>query len=116
MIIIPTTHFLASAKSLAKKYRSFNSDYQIFLKEIEENPNLGDDLGSNLRKIRVAISSKGKGKSGGARFIIFDAIAVADTIYLIYAYDKSQASNIKINVIKDYLHDLGLDSMTTLPK
>ncbi len=109
MDIKPTPEFLASAKPLAKKYPSFNSDYQAFLKELRENPSLGTDLGSGLRKIRVAIKSKGKGKSGGARFVVFDAIAIKDTIYLIYAYDKSEASNIKIEVIKEYIKDLEID-------
>ena len=35
----------------------------------------GIDLGNNIRKIRIAIKSKNKGKSGGARVITYNLIA-----------------------------------------
>ena len=37
--------------------------------DLEQNPLLGTDLGDGLRKVRMKITSKGKGKSGGARVI-----------------------------------------------
>ncbi len=37
-----------------------------------DNPTSGTSLGHNLYKIRLAIASKGKGKSGGARVITFE--------------------------------------------
>ena len=51
--------------------------------ELSENPILGTSLGDNCYKVRVAIKSKGKGKSGGARVITY--IITADKE--IYAID-----------------------------
>ena len=64
--------------------------------ELLANPALGTDLGRGLRKVRMRISSKGKGKSGGARVITFTVIASVDetTINLLYIYDKSVRENI----------------------
>ena len=58
--------FERRAKALAKKYRSFVDDYNTFLDELERNPFSGTPLGGNTYKHRMAIASKGKGKSGGA--------------------------------------------------
>ena len=55
------------------------------------------DLGDGIHKVRVAISSKNKGKSGGAR-IITDITAILSlekgVITLLYIYDKSERGNI----------------------
>lgn len=83
MKVVATTHFIKSAKAIAKRYRSFNSDYQNLIKELEENPLQGNDLGNGIFKVRMAISSKGKGKSGGARIITFNAIERNGCLYLI---------------------------------
>lgn len=32
MKVVATTHFIKSAKAIAKRYRSFNSDYQNLIK------------------------------------------------------------------------------------
>ena len=56
-------------KRLAKKYHSLKTDYNAWLDEIYKNPLVGDDLGGGIRKIRMAIADKGKGKSGGARIL-----------------------------------------------
>ena len=45
------------------------NDYNALLDELKENPYLGVSLGHGMRKVRMQISSKGKGKSGGARVI-----------------------------------------------
>ena len=37
--------FLHDAKRLAKKYKSFKSDFALFLESLEQNPLLGTDLG-----------------------------------------------------------------------
>jgi hypothetical protein len=54
---------------LAKKYPSLKSDFTDFLESLAENPTQGTPLGKDCYKIRMAISSKNKGKSGGARII-----------------------------------------------
>lgn len=108
MKVVATTYFIKSAKAIAKRYRSFNSDYQNLIKELEENPLQGNDLGNGIFKVRMAISSKGKGKSGGARIITFNAIERNGCLYLIYAYDKSEHDSVDISVIKSYIEELGL--------
>lgn len=67
--IFATPEFGKSLKRLAKRYLSIRDDYESLLKELRRNPTMGTDLGRGLRKIRMAITSKGKGKSGGARVI-----------------------------------------------
>lgn len=59
-------------KKLHKKYKSITKDYVQFLADLEANPLLGTDLGNGVRKVRLAITSKRKGKSGGARVITFN--------------------------------------------
>ena len=44
-------------------------DYDAFLTGLEQDPFQGTSLGKGVRKVRMAIASKGKGKSGGARVI-----------------------------------------------
>ncbi len=67
-----TEEFEREFKRLKKKYRSLPEDLKLFKEEHSKNPLLGTDLGSNIRKIRLAIKSKGKGKSGGARLISYE--------------------------------------------
>ena len=62
--LIPSDEFSRQFKRLAKKYKSFGEDYLNLKKDLLENPFRGDDLGGGVRKIRMAISSKGKGKRG----------------------------------------------------
>ena len=56
----------------------------------------------------MAIKSKGKGKSGGARIITYNFIAheVGDFIVLL-VYDKGDASSVKTNVIKQIIKEEG---------
>lgn len=61
--------FEKDLKKLAKKYNSLKLDLRALLNELKTNPNQGTSLGRNCYKIRLAITSKGKGKSGGARII-----------------------------------------------
>jgi len=69
------------------------------------NPKLGTSLGKNCFKIRLAISSKGKGKSGGARVITHLIVTVTDeTLYLLKIYDKGDQETISDTELK-YLLD-----------
>lgn len=56
---------------MAKKYKSFVKDYDDFLDSLEKNPFQGTSLGMGVHKTRMAIASKGKGKSGGARVLTY---------------------------------------------
>lgn len=93
---------------MQKKYRSFENDYKQLLKDLESNPYMGIDLGNGYRKERIAITSKGKGKSGGARVITLNMLERNDSLYLLYVYDKSEYDNIVISVLKDTVAYLGL--------
>ena len=90
--------FDRQAKLLAKHYPSFRNDFAGFLKALQENPLAGSDLGGGIRKVRMAIASKGKGKSGGARVITYTADVIVQTnsgeIILLSVYDKSEHSTI----------------------
>jgi hypothetical protein len=95
-LFIPTPTFEKSYKLLKKKYPSLQKDIEDFKKEFSRNPNIGDDLGAGFRKVRIAITSKNKGKSGGARIITYDLCIkeVNKTIILVELYDKSDVSTI----------------------
>lgn len=56
-------------KRLSKKYPSLKGYLQILQEELLNNPNAGVNLGSGIRKVRMAIGSKGRGKSHGAKVI-----------------------------------------------
>ena len=91
-----TKDFENQFKRLLKKYRSLRSDMEIFKKELLENPEIGDDLGNNTRKVRMAIASKNKGKSGGARIITCTVLidVINADIYLLTIYDKGEQDSI----------------------
>ena len=55
-------NFDRQAKRLAKHYASFRDDFKTLLEELQEKPMAGTDLGGGIRKVRMAISSKGKEK------------------------------------------------------
>ncbi len=109
-IISTVPDFDREAKRLAKKYRSLRSDLLLFQQEILKDPFLGTEILPGVRKIRMAINSKGKGKSGGARIISF--IAVRDEnrgeVILLYIYDKSESPNIRLEYLRNLLNDLEL--------
>lgn len=91
--VIATEPFERKLKKLAKKYKSLKNDLATTFEKLATNPVLGKSLGKDCYKIRVAISSKGKGKSGGARLITYVRI-VKETVYLLDIYDKSDQSTI----------------------
>jgi hypothetical protein len=61
--------------------------------QLEEDPTKGTSIGNNCQKIRLAIASKGKGKSGGAS-VITHAIFIENIVYLLSIYDKSEIENL----------------------
>ena len=85
--------FERQAKRLIKKFPSLKSELSGLIKQLEENPASGTSIGNNCYKIRLAIASKGKGKSGGAR-VITHVVFKNDTVFLISIYDKSDIENL----------------------
>lgn len=95
-------------KSLLKKHRSIKNDLALLGAELLVNPKLGVEIIENCFKIRMAISSKGKGKSGGAQVITYVYIQ-NETVYLLYIYDKSDDETISDKDIRDLIKSLGLE-------
>lgn len=102
--VIVTTSFEKQFKKLSKRYVSIREDIAPLFEFLETNPLQGTPLGKDCYKIRLAITSKAKGKSGGARVITCVKI-VANTVYLIAIYDKSE---------KEDLEDKELDKLLKL--
>ena len=88
--------FDKKVKKLAKKYKSLKSDLRELVKELMQNPTVGADLGNGVRKVRMAISDKGKGKSHGARVITYTTIISVEEgiITLLAIYDKAEQNTI----------------------
>lgn len=91
--IVLTDFFERQLKKLSKKYPSIKSDIAQLHTELKANPHEGDAIGHRCYKVRMAITSKGKGKSGGAKVITYVYVA-REIIYLISIYDKSEKESI----------------------
>ena len=99
-----SSNFKKEAKRLIKKYPSLSGELSFLFSELEDNPTLGTPLGNNIYKIRIAIASKGKGKSGGARIISF--VKITETTVLLFSiYNKGEQNNISDGEIEDLLKD-----------
>ena len=102
--IILDDSFEREVKRLSKRYPSLKADLGKLREELYANPQLGTDLGGG------AITSKGRGKSGGARVITFTVVvAVEETeINLLYIYDKAERASISRKEIEELLRKNGL--------
>ena len=100
--IIYTPEFEKEIKRLSEKYPSIRVDFKKLLAELSAEPFIGVPLGNNCYKVRMAIKSKGRGKSGGARVITCVQI-IRETIILISIYDKSERTTIADKEIKERL-------------
>jgi mRNA-degrading endonuclease RelE of RelBE toxin-antitoxin system len=97
-----TPNFDKAFKKLFKKYSTLISDFKNILKELHLNPQFGTPIGKGCFKIRLAITSKNKGKSGGARIITY--LKIQDqTITLVSIYDKSQQADIPSKILLQLL-------------
>lgn len=85
-------------------------DFKTFKESLEDNPLQGIDLGGGLRKIRMTIASKGRGKSGGARVITYNIITKEDEgrVYLVEVYDKADFSTVDLAIVREMVDGLGL--------
>ena len=96
VIILYSDEFKRKIKPLYKKYPSLRTDFSNFLNELESTPDIGVNLGGGMRKARLAIASKGKGKSGGVRIITYNVVKEQEqyVITLLTIYDKGEMSNV----------------------
>ncbi len=100
--ILTIPPFDKQIKRLAKKYSSLKSDFSALLDSLQVEPEQGTALGKNCYKVRLAIKSKSKGKSGGAR-VITNIVISETTIYLLTIYDKSDKGNLTDKELKELL-------------
>lgn len=114
-----TRTFKVAAKPLLKKYRSLNKDLQNLEKELIKVPRLGTPLGNDTYKIRLKITSKGKGKSGGGRVISLvqtTLVGIAEiitgeeiTVNLLTIFDKTEVENISDKELKELIKNFKKD-------
>ena len=85
--------FEKQAKKLIKKFPSLKNELLQLIDQLEDKPQQGTAIGKSCYKVRIAIASKGKGKSGGAR-LITNFVVTEKTVYLLSIYDKSEQENL----------------------
>ena len=114
--IIVLDGFKRDVKRLLKKYISLKSELTQLETDLLANPRMGTLIHENTYKIRLAVKSKGKGKSGGMR-VITHAIEIEITIdenitkqdlnvFLLTIYDKSEMENIADSDLKHLISEV----------
>lgn len=105
-----TSRFARELKRLSKHYKSVKQDYADLLETLRDTPLQGVDLGRGLRKVRMAITSKGKGKSGGARVITYTVLLkeIDSELKLLAIYDKSECDSLSDKELQNILKQNGL--------
>ncbi len=81
------------------------ADVVKLIEDLKMNPLQGTPLGKNCYKIRLKITSKSAGKSGGAR-VITHVYVEGDTLTLLAIYDKSNRSTISDKEIEERLREI----------
>ena len=97
-----TSYFEKQLKRLIKKFPSLKSEFKELILSLQENPKQGTPIGNDCFKIRIAIASKGKGKSGGAR-VITNVQITQTKIFLLSIYDKSEQSDITDKELESWI-------------
>ncbi|MDT3739597.1 MAG: hypothetical protein RO257_08865 [Candidatus Kapabacteria bacterium] len=112
-----TETFKRLAKPLLKKYPSLKSELSELENELLNSPRLGEQLGNDAYKIRVAVQSKGKGKRGGMRVISYveTIIFISNNqkseqieVNLISIYDKGKTATLSNQEIKNLIYNIRL--------
>ena len=103
--VVPIIDFEKEAERLMKKYGSLVHELRELRKGLRHNPTKGTPIGRSCYKIRLAIKSKGKGKSGGARVITYYYVR-GETVYLLSIYDKTEQENISEQKITELLQGI----------
>lgn len=72
-----------------------DEDLRTLQNDLLENPKMGDAIPGTggIRKIRIPMENKGKGKRGGARVIYID-VEIKEIIYFINVYSKNEKDNL----------------------
>lgn len=109
--VVATPNFQREAKKLIKKFRSLKSELSVLATELEQEPRTGTLIKENVYKIRLAVKSKGKGKSGGMRVITYVETELVETedstdVYLLSIYDKSEYENIPDSFLSKLIQEI----------
>ncbi len=107
MTVISTQDFRRDLKRLLKKYPSLKKELEGLGESLEITPFQGTPLGKDCYKIRLAIASKGKGKSGGGRVVTCVKI-LRNTVYLLTIYDKAEKEDLEDKELDALLKAAGL--------
>ncbi|MEZ4884567.1 MAG: hypothetical protein R3E32_07575 [Chitinophagales bacterium] len=116
--IITTPNFERAFKKLHRKYRSLLDDFDVLEEKLLTNPHLGTALGNDAYKIRLAVKSKGRGKSGGLRVITYvemEIIVLENEeeehcdVYLLVIYDKSNTESVAKSEILQMIKNIKSD-------
>jgi len=92
--------------SLSKSSKSWRNgilqkqDILELVEQLQEVPTIGTPLGNDCFKIRIRITGKNKGKSGGGRVITCVKIT-NEMVVLLAIYDKSELDNITDKDLED---------------
>jgi len=105
--IISSSIFDKKIKALSKKHPSIKKDLSNLIDTIKGNPFNGESLGKDCYKIRMAITSKGKGKRSGARVITCVKV-VQQNVFLLSIYDKSEKETVEDKELLILLEAVGL--------
>ena len=105
--VVVTPGFAKDARKLAKRHRSITNDIERLITSLETKPAQGISLGKDCYKVRLRITSKGQGKSGGGRVITCVKV-VAETIYLLSIFDKSEKESLTDKDLDQLLRFTGL--------
>ena len=103
--IVFSFSFNNEVKSLTKKYPSLKNDILMLIMRLKENPAQGTSLGNNIYKVRLAVTSKGRGKSGGARVMTLVKIE-ENRIVLFFIYNKGDRDSLSKKEIKELIKDI----------
>ena len=105
--IYTTDFFDKELKRLSRKYPSVKNNFKTLVDSLKEEPRQGQPLGKDCYKIRMAITSKGKGRSGGSR-VISCVKYVAGSVFLLSIYDKGDKESISDKELDNLLRLAGL--------
>ena len=106
--VIPSDRFKKEAKRLIKKFPSLKQELADLNNTLTSEPETGTPLGNYTYKIRLAIKSKGKGKSGGGRVITY-MVTDDKEVYLLTIYDKSEFDSIDDKILRTIIASLKLE-------
>ena len=103
-----TPEFKRNLRTLARKYRSIQSDVHPFIEQIQRGEFAGNQVqgtGYTIFKVRIRNIDAVRGKSGGYRVIYY--LRTASAVILITIYSKTEQSDISPAKIRQILAEIG---------